>query len=78
MKTGTALPPTLTLPPDAVANPAFAHEARLDEARRFLAERGITAVRPIYRARPVKSVAATAPQSAREAAHARWFDSRCA
>jgi hypothetical protein len=43
--------PTLSLPLQAVTNPAFPYESRLEHARRFLASRGITAVRPVYGAR---------------------------
>lgn len=42
---------TLSLPLQAVTNPAFPYDARLEHARRFLASRGITAVRPVYGAR---------------------------
>ena len=38
----------LTLPPQAVANACFAFEAKLAAARRFLDERGIREVRPLY------------------------------
>jgi hypothetical protein len=46
---------TLLIPTQAVTNPAFPHDARLDRARAFLASRGITSVRPVYgtRARAV-------------------------
>lgn len=40
--------PTLNLPTEAIANPAFPHAARVEQARRFLAARGITDVRPVY------------------------------
>lgn len=42
---------TLSLPLQAVTNPAFPYDARIEQARRFLASRGITAVRPVYGAR---------------------------
>lgn len=38
----------LTLPPQAVANATFAYDRQLADARRFLSERGIHAVRPVY------------------------------
>lgn len=42
---------TLTLPPTAVANRADPLATRLADARRFLAARGITEVRPLYGSR---------------------------
>jgi hypothetical protein len=38
----------LMLPPQSVANPAFAFERQLAAARRFLASRGIHEVRAVY------------------------------
>ncbi len=46
-------PHDLLLPPDVVANAASPYEARIDAARRFLAARGITEVRPVYGHRAV-------------------------
>jgi hypothetical protein len=43
--------PSLTLPHDAIANPASDHDARLDRARAFLASRGIHEPRPLVGAR---------------------------
>lgn len=44
-------PSNVLLSPQTVAHPAFPYDARLDHARRFLASRGITDVRPVYGAR---------------------------
>lgn len=38
----------LTLPPQAVANAAYAFDEKLATARRFLSDRGIHEVRPVY------------------------------
>lgn len=38
----------LTLPPQAVVNDDYPYDGKIAAARRFLAERGITEVRPIY------------------------------
>jgi hypothetical protein len=61
----------LRLPPEAVANPAFRHQDRIDAARRFLAARGITEVRPVYgpRARPSPPAPTTVRMGSRPAAN---------
>lgn len=38
----------LTLPPQAVANATYALDEKLSAAHRFLSERGIHEVRPVY------------------------------
>jgi hypothetical protein len=64
----------VTLPPQAVANNAYPYERQVADARRFLAERGITEVRPIYLGRPANGPLHAA--TATERAAARWFDAR--
>jgi hypothetical protein len=61
----------LFLPPEAIANHAFAHQDRIDAARRFLAARGITEVRPVYghRARPLTAASSVARVAIRPAAN---------
>ncbi len=80
----------VTLPPQAVANSEFPYERQVASARRFLAARGITEVRPLYGAKfprtdvpasaaaPPRRSSASTVRAAGERAHARWFDARCA
>jgi hypothetical protein len=77
----------VTLPPQAVANSEFPYERQVASARRFLAARGITEVRPLYGAKfprtdvPASASRTSSPPTAGAAgvrAHARWFDARCA
>lgn len=68
----------LSLPPDMVANDAFPFDAKLAAARRFLKQRGIADVRPIYGPAAGKRPAPAPVPPAAEQALARWFDARCA
>jgi hypothetical protein len=68
----------LTLPAQLVANAGFPYDAELAAARRFLAQRGITGVRPIYGPAAAKPAEPVPVPSAEERALARWFDVRCA
>lgn len=64
----------LTLPPQAVANSDYPYDRKIADARRFLAERGITEIRPIYSGRPADRPAQVERAAIRAAA--RWFDAR--
>ncbi len=61
----------VTLPPQAVANAGFPYDAKLADARSFLASRGITSVRPVYGRTSSNTAARNA--TAEDRARARWF-----
>jgi hypothetical protein len=68
----------LSLPPQLVANEAFPFGEKIAAARRFLKQRGITEVRPIYGRGAANRPRPAATPSVEEKALARWFDVRCA
>lgn len=68
----------LSLPPQVVANAAFPFGEKIAAARRFLKQRGITEVRPIYGRAAADRASPAARPSAEDKALARWFDARCA
>ena len=68
----------LTLPVQVVVNASFPYDAKLAAARRFLKQRGITQVRPIYGPAAGKRGEPAKAPTAEEQALARWFDVRCA
>ncbi len=58
--------------PTNVEQSALSYQQKIEEARRFLAQRGITDVRPVYGRNAPKPVPAHVGKATRKA-HLRWF-----